>query len=85
MTRVKQSVLMINSGLSSKFVLYESGTPMQPGLTGKIHRIGLPWTPLVFTDTIENQQDSLNIDAGDYRSAANLQIDWLEQRVEPCS
>jgi len=83
MSRTKQKVLAFNGGSSSiKFALYEIGSPMQPRLTGKIDRIGLSGTTLVFNDTTRDQQGSLNIDVCDFSSAANILRDWLEQHVD---
>jgi acetate kinase len=79
----KQHVLTINGGSSSvKFALYEIGSPLQQRLTGKIDRIGLSGTMLIFNDTTRDQQGSLSIDVCDYNSAANFLLDWLEQHVD---
>lgn len=82
MSQAIQNVLTINGGSSSiKFALYAIGTPMQQGLTGKIDRIGLPGTILVFNDATRDQQGSLGVDVSDHKSAAEFLLDWLEQKV----
>jgi acetate kinase len=74
-------ILTINGGSSSiKFVLYETGEPLERRLYGKIDRIGLPGTNLTFNDPTGNQKDSLSIAAADHKSAANSLIDWLEEQ-----
>jgi acetate kinase len=74
-------ILTINGGSSSiKFVLYQTGRPLERKLYGKIDRIGLPGTNLTFKDPTRNQQDSRSITASDHKSAANSLIDWLEEQ-----
>jgi acetate kinase len=76
-----QSILTINGGSSSiKFVLYQTGEPLERTLYGKIDRIGLPGTNLTFKDSTRNQKDSRSIAAADHKSAANSLIDWLEEQ-----
>ena len=76
------SILTINGGSSSiKFALYQIGEPLKRWLNGKVDRIGLSGTNLTFNDLAQNQQGSLAIQASDHRSAANVLIDWLEQRI----
>ena len=78
----KLYVLALNGGSSSiKFALYISGDPPQPGLHGKVDRIGLRGTSISITDPARNQQDSRDIGDLDHRSAANFLIDWLEQHI----
>lgn len=82
MSQFNENLLTINGGSSSiKFALYQTGEPMQRGLTGKIDRIGLSGTEMTFSDVSRGQQGSLGIEADDHSSAANFLIDWLEQRV----
>jgi len=77
------SLLTINGGSSSiKFAFYEAVAPLKRGLLGKIDRIGLTDTTLVFQDPAANDKGSQSIAASDHRSAANLLIDWLEKRPE---
>jgi acetate kinase len=82
-TAVNTSVLTINGGSSSiKFALYWAGGQLERRLYGKVDRIGLPNTNLSFNDLSQNQQDSLSIRAADHQSAANVLIDWLEERID---
>jgi acetate kinase len=75
------SVLAINGGSSSiKFVLYQTGEPLERKLHGKVDRIGLSGTNLTFSDATGSRQDSLNIAASDHKSAASFLIDWLEEQ-----
>jgi len=77
----KASVLTINGGSSSiKFALYHVEEPLKRGLYGKVDRIGLSGTNLTFSDPAGNQQESLNIEASDHKSAANFLIGWLEKK-----
>jgi acetate kinase len=74
-------ILTINGGSSSiKFVLYQTGEPLERRLYGKIDRIGLPGTNLTFNDPTKNQQDSRSIAASDHKAAASVLIDWLEEQ-----
>jgi acetate kinase len=76
-------ILTINGGSSSiKFVLYEVGDPLKRKLNGKIDRIGLSGTNLMYYETGKNQQESLGIAASDHGSAANVLIDWLQKQDE---
>src|SRR3972149_6720246 len=75
-------ILTINGGSSSiKFALYQTGGPLKRWLHGKVDRIGLAGTNLTFNDTNQNQQDSRIIKVSDHRAAANVLIDWLEERI----
>ena len=83
MSKNKQSVITINGGSSSiKFALYETGTPLQCSLTGKIERIGLSGTSLIFNDTYRDQQGNLAINICDFSAAADYLIDWLEEQID---
>jgi acetate kinase len=74
-------VLTINGGSSSiKFALYRIGEPLELKLYGKIDRIGLSDTVLIYNDPIMNKQERQSIAAIDHRSAAKILIDWLEER-----
>ncbi|MGA2140563.1 MAG: acetate/propionate family kinase [Verrucomicrobiia bacterium] len=81
MTTVQTSVLTINGGSSSiKFVLYQTGEPLERRLYGKVDRIGLSGTNLTFHDGTGKPQKRHNIVASDHKSAAKFLIDWLEGR-----
>ena len=82
MSPAEESVLTINGGSSSiKFALYQTGSPMQRKLAGKIDRIGLPGTHLTYSHASRKQQGSHNIDVADHASATHFLLDWLEQQV----
>jgi acetate kinase len=64
-------ILTIHGGSSSiKFVLYQTGEPLERRLYGKVDRIGLSGTNLTFNDPTGNQRDSRSFAAADHRSAA---------------
>lgn len=74
-------VLTLNAGSSSvKFAVYRVGVPLLLELHGKMDRIGLDGTHLIFQDTAKDQQQSLPFAAADHSAAAMLLIDWLERR-----
>jgi len=76
-------ILTINGGSSSiKFALYEVNDPLKRKLDGKIDRIGLSGTNLMYNETGSKQQEPLSIAASDHKSAANALIDWLQQLDE---
>jgi acetate kinase len=75
-------ILTINGGSSSiKFALYRDDGPLKRLLHGKVDRIGLPGTILTFSEETRNHDDSSDIEAPDYRSAAALLLDWLEEKI----
>jgi len=75
-------ILTINGGSSSiKFAFYSSDEQLTKRLYGKVERIGLAGTVLIFNDLIQNQQGSLPIQASDHRSAAHILIDWIDERI----
>jgi len=79
----QKCILTLNGGSSSiKFALYQVGDPLKRWLDGKVDRIGLPGTNLTFNDLTQNQHDSRGIKASDHRSAADVLIVWLEERID---
>ncbi len=75
-------VLTINGGSSSiRFALYQEDGPLKRLLHGKVDRIGLPGTILTFNEETRNHDDSSEIEAPDYRSAAAFLLDWLEEKI----
>jgi acetate kinase len=75
-------ILAINGGSSSiKFALYQIDKPLTRCLYGKIDRIGLADTTITFNDLTQNQKGSRAIKALDHQSAANVLVDWLEERI----
>jgi len=76
-------ILTVNGGSSSiKFALYKAGQPLKRVLYGKIDRIGLKGSALMWRDAAMNKQEVEHISTSDHRSAANVLIDWLEKRKE---
>jgi acetate kinase len=77
------SILTINGGSSSiKFALYQVGEPLKRWLYGKVDRIGLSGTNLIFSDSTRKQNGSFIIESSDTRSASNFLIDWLKERID---
>ena len=73
------SLLTINGGSSSvRFALYDGDEPLQRRLDGKVDRVGLNGTNLVFKDSTGQSPDSRAINPGDRRSAVAFLMDWLE-------
>ncbi len=82
MKQEKPCVLTMNDGSSSiRFTLHWMGDPPKRRLHGKANRIGLRGTTLTFDDPGHNQHDSRITGDFDYRSAANILIDWLDERT----
>ena len=78
----KASVLAINGGSSSiKFVLYQTGGPLERRLYGKIDRIGLSDARLSFTDVLANQSDERMIDAPNHVACVPLLVELLEKKT----
>ena len=74
------SILMINGGSSSiKFALYQVDKSLKRKLHGKIDRIGLSGTNLIFIAN-GKPQTTRKIAVADHKSAANSLIDWLEKQ-----
>lgn len=81
MKAVPPCVLTINAGSSSiKFAVYRVGDPSLLELHGKIDRIGLEGTHLIFQDTATDHQESLPVATSDHEAAAMFLIKWLEER-----
>jgi acetate kinase len=75
-------ILTINGGSSSiKFALYACDHPLHQQVLGKIERIGLPDTRLVYADAARKSRQDEAIDARDHASAAHRLIKWLEERI----
>jgi acetate kinase len=74
-------VLTINAGSSSiKFAVYRVGDSLLLELHGKVDRIGLEGTHLIFQDTAADQQESLPMVAPDHAAATQFLMQWLEER-----
>ena len=75
-------ILTINGGSSSiKFALYACDRPLHQQVLGKIERIGLPDTRMVYADAARKSRQDEAIDARDHASAAHHLIQWLEERI----
>jgi acetate kinase len=75
-------ILTINCGSSSiKFALYQIDGSLKQEFQGKVDRIGLPNTNLVFNNLGQNRESRYSIEASDHKSAANVLIDWLEEQT----
>jgi acetate kinase len=75
------SILTINGGSSSiKFGLYQTGKTLKRRLHGKIDRIGLSGTRLMFLTSDGKLQDHRKLAASNHKSAVNSLIDWLEKQ-----
>ena len=75
-------ILTINGGSSSiKFVLYQTGGPLERRLYGKFERIGLPDARLSFTDVLANQSDERRIDAPNHVACVPLLVELLEKKT----
>lgn len=74
-------LLTINGGSSSiRFALYGADDGLALRLSGKIDRIGLPGSTLVFDGVSGAPPERLDVAASDHRSAADFLIDALEER-----
>jgi acetate kinase len=81
--RDSPSVLAINGGSSSiRFALYAAQEPLRRLLDGKVDRVGLSGTNLVFKDSTGTPQDreTVAVAGADHRSAVAFLLDWLETR-----
>lgn len=75
-------VLALNCGSSSiKFALYRAEEPLRPRFGGKVDRIGVEGTRLSVRDPVDQQPETRTLGDVGHGSAADLLIDWLDQRV----
>ena len=81
MNKDKDCILTVNGGSSSvKFAFYKAEELQVRLLHGKIDRIGLKDSKLTFNNEKGDQQDALEVEVSDHKSAANFLIDWLEKQ-----
>ncbi len=74
-------ILVINGGSSSiKFALFKEGNSLQQFLKGEIKSIGTKKAKLNFTNTVNKQKNSIDIEAINHDQAANYLIDWLKKQ-----
>jgi len=72
-------ILVLNAGSSSiKFVLYQTGDPLQRRFHGQVDRIGLSGTNLTVHGLSGEHQKEQNIPLPGNHSAPDLLIHWLE-------
>ena len=75
-------ILTINGGSSSiKFAVYAAEPSLHGRLTGKIDRIGVEGSRIIYTDTADDSRHDDDIDINDHVSAVHYLIDWLEERI----
>ncbi len=76
-------ILTLNGGSSSiRFALYQVTELLHQKLGGKIERIGLSGTTLIFHDSDGKSQTATSLDIPEHKSAAHFLIDWLTGRQE---
>jgi acetate kinase len=74
-------ILAINGGSSSiKFALFKTGNSLKQLFNGAIENIGTQKATLNFSNTIDQQKNSIDIEAADHDQAANHLIGWLEKQ-----
>src|SRR5580704_10036035 len=74
-------VLTINGGSSSiKFAIFEMAEKLQCKLSGAFNRIGLNNPEFIVKDNNGHIQNSLNVNASNFKEAAGYLIDWLEKQ-----
>ena len=78
---VSPRILSVNGGSSSiKFALFECGDKIERLAVGAIERIGLPDAFISLTSTDGADNFAHPVAAADYGAAANVLVDWVEQR-----
>lgn len=76
-------ILTVNCGSSSiKFALYQIDGSLKQEFQGKVDRIGLPNTNLVFNNLGQKRESRYSIEVSDHKSAANVLTDWLEEQTD---
>lgn len=80
MKPVVPHILTINGGSSSiRFALYESGAPLECGLSGMIDRIGQSGTNLTVNERGRNHPECVGLAGSTHKVAASSLMDWLEE------
>jgi acetate kinase len=73
------SILTVNGGSSSiRFALFDESERLRRRLEGKVERMGLSGTKLIFNDSSARRNGERMIDAADPRAAVPFLLDWLE-------
>lgn len=82
LTNIKCGILALNGGSSSiKFALFEGTRPVWQILAGRIEGIGSPG-PAFNVKSIDGAENvSRQLDAPDFATAANVVLDWLQERI----
>lgn len=76
-------ILTLNGGSSSiRFAIYQTDEPLKRGLHGKVDRIGLSGTKLLFHESDGTPQVTQNFVAPDHQRAVNFLMDWLEEHQD---
>jgi acetate kinase len=73
-------ILTLNGGSSSiRFAIYQTDLPLKRGLHGKVDRIDLSGTELLFHESDGTPQVRRTFVASEHQTATNLLMDWLEE------
>ncbi len=77
----EECILTINGGSSSiKFSLYKIEEPLKQLFYGEIENIGTQNAKLNFTNSVNEEKNSISIKSTDHDETANNLIDWLEKQ-----
>lgn len=81
MNKDQSCILTMNGGSSSiKFAFYKADAIPVRLLHGKMDRIGLKDSRLLFFNEKGDPQEALKVEVPDHKSATNFLIDWLEKQ-----
>ena len=73
------SVLTINAGSSSiRFAVFDACAMSKSQLDGKIDRIGLSGTALVFSDAKGHAHEPRSVEAANHGTAVRFLLDWIQ-------
>jgi acetate kinase len=76
-----KNILAVNGGSSSiKFSVFADDESMSKRLSGKIERIGLDRTTLTYTNSRNDDQGELPVQATDLPGAAAFLLEWLDKQ-----
>ena len=76
------NIIAINAGSSSiKFAVFRLSDPLKRILRGKIDRIGLPNTRLIFSNDHEENHGYRDLKAANHQAATVFLIEWLEKQI----
>ena len=78
-----KEILTINAGSSSiKFSVYENTGSNIESLSGKIDRIGLDNTKLIFKKGGNGEAQSVSVDASDFKATTQFLMECLENQMD---